>query len=119
MENPQNIWQMIFLHLKESKINVNSPGMKNGICKEPYVVVKSNGSAKHVGISTMDNLYSVMCYVPVEKYSKLEEYVKEVKRVMKGLEPTVKYDNYETPSYYDESVKAHMISIEYKNYRKK
>lgn len=111
-------WQDIFLHLKEVGFDVYSPGIKVGECTEEYIVVKNDGSSKHPTVSSDNDLYAVMCYVPKENYSRLEPMVQEVKKVMKGLEPMILPYGSQTPSYYDDSYKAHMISIEYKNYKK-
>ena len=59
-----------------------------------------------------------MCYVPKTQYSKLEPLVQRVKKAMKGLEPLIVPYGSQTPSYYDDGLKAHMISIEYVNYKK-
>lgn len=53
------------------------------------------------------------------RYRKGGGVVQEVKKAMKALEPMILPYGSQTPSYYDDSVKAHMISIEYKNYKKK
>lgn len=111
-------WQDIFLHLKKAGFDVYSPGMKTGECTEEYIVVKNDGSSKHPTVSSDNDLYAVMCYVPKESYSRLEPMVQEVKKAMKGLEPMILPYGSQTPSYYDDSYKAHMISIEYKNYKK-
>ena len=111
-------WQDIFMHLKKAGFDVYSPGTKTGECTSEYLVVKNNGSSKHASFSTDVDLYTVMCYVPKEKYSSLEPLVQRVKNSMKGLEPMIKPYGSQTPSYYDDSYKAHMISIEYKNYKK-
>lgn len=111
-------WQDIFTHLKKAGFDVYSPGMKIGECTSEYLVVKNDGSSKHISFSTDVDLYAVMCYVPKEKYSSLEPLVQRVKNSMKGLEPMIKPYGSQTPSYYDDSYKAHMISIEYKNYKK-
>lgn len=111
-------WQDIFLHLKKAGFDVYSPGMKTGECTKEYIVVKNDGSTKHLSFSTDNDLYAVMCYVPKENYSRLEPMVQEVKKAMKGLEPMILPYGSQTPSYYDDSYKAHMISIEYKNYKK-
>lgn len=111
-------WQDIFLHLKKEGFDVYSPGIKVGECTEEYIVVKNDGSSKHPTVSSDNDLYAVMCYVPKESYSRLEPMVQEVKKVMKGLEPMILPYGSQTPSYYDDSYKAHMISIEYKNYKK-
>lgn len=111
-------WQDIFAHLKKAGFDVYSPGVKVGECTSEYLVVKNDGSSKHLSFSTDVDLYAVMCYVPKEKYSSLEPLVQRVKSSMKELEPMIKPYGSQTPSYYDDSYKAHMISIEYKNYKK-
>ena len=111
-------WQDIFLHLKKAGFDVYSPGTKVGECTKEYIVVKNDGSSKHPTVSSDNDLYAVMCYVPKENYSRLEPMVQEVKKEMKGLEPMILPYGSQTPSYYDDSYKAHMISIEYKNYKK-
>lgn len=111
-------WQDIFLHLETLGFEVYPPGIKAGECTSQYIVVKNDGSARHAGISTDDDFYAVMCYVPRDAYSSLEPMVQSVKKAMKGLEPMILPYGSQTPSFYDDSVKAHMISIEYKNYKK-
>lgn len=114
----QSRWEDIFNCLKKNGFDVQSPGMAVGECISPYVVVKNDGSTTHSGFSTDVALYAVMCYVPKKAYSKLEPLVQSVKKAMVELEPMLKQYGQETPSYYDDSVKAHMVSIEYKNYKK-
>ncbi len=111
-------WQDIFLHLQSAGFDVYSPGVKTGECMAEYIVVKNDGSTRHVNFSTDVDLYAVMCYVPKEKYSTLEQLIQKVKKSMKGLEPMIRPYGSQTPSYYDDSVKAHMVSIEYQNYKK-
>lgn len=111
-------WQDIFTHLKKAGFDVYSPGMKTGECISEYLVVKNDGSSKHISFSTDVDLYAVMCYVPKEKYSSLEPFVQRVKNSMKGLAPMITPYGSQSPSYYDDSLKAHMVSIEYKNYKK-
>lgn len=111
-------WQDIFLHLKKQGFDVYSPGVKVGECISEYLVVKNDGSSKHQNFSTDVDMYAVMCYVPKNKYSSLEPLVQKVKNAMKELEPMILPYGSQTPSYYDDSVKAHMVNIEYKNYKK-
>lgn len=111
-------WQDIHLHLKQAGFDVYSPGIKAGDCTKAYVVLKNDGSTKHISFSTDIDLYSIMCYVPKSKYSELEVMVQEIKRVMKELQPMILPYGSQAPSYYDDSYKAHMISIQYKNYKK-
>ncbi len=111
-------WQDIFMCLKNQGYDVYSPGMKTGECTSEYLVVKNDGSSKHLSFSTNVDLYAVLCYVPKDKYSSLETFVQRVKSSMKELEPMILPYGSQTPSYYDDSLKAHMVSIEYKNYKK-
>lgn len=111
-------WQDIFSHLKNTGFDVYSPGMKTGDCISPYVVVKNDGSSKMASFSTDNDLYSIMCYVPRDAYSQLEVFIQSVKQAMKDLRPMILPYGMQTPSYYDDAFKAHMVSIEYKNYKK-
>lgn len=111
-------WQDIFIHLQKAGFDVYPPAVKVGECTSEYIVVKNDGSSQHIGISTDDDLYAVMCYVPKMSYSSLEPLVQRVKKAMKGLEPMILPYGSQTPSYYDDSYKAHMVSIQYKNYKK-
>ena len=88
-------WQDLYLHLQKSGFDVYAPGMKLGTeCSEPY----------------LEN--------PTLLYSKLDEFVQRVKRAMKFAEPMFYPTGAQTPSYYDDSIKAHMVSLTYKNYKK-
>lgn len=111
-------WQDIFLHLKSAGFDVYPPAVKLGECESKYIVIKNDGSTRHLGISTDDDFYAVMCYVPKQAYSSLEPFIQQVKQTMKGLEPMILPYGNQSPSYYDDSVKAHMISIQYVNYKK-
>lgn len=117
-ECKESRWQDIFLHLKNQGFDVYSPGIKVGECVSEYLVVKNDGSSKHPSFSTNIDLYAVMCYVPKNRYSSLETLVQRVKDSMKELEPMILPYGSQTPSYYDDSLKAHMVSVEYKNYKK-
>lgn len=116
-EYAQSRWQDIFRCLGD-KFDVYPPGVKTGDCLAPYIVVKNDGSTQHTSFSTDVDLYAVMVYVPKQAYSTLEPLVQEVKEKMKELRPMILPYGMQTPSYYDDSVKAHTISIEYKNYKK-
>ncbi len=108
----------LYQHLKDNGFDVYMPAIKSGECTSPYIVIKNDGGTKHSSFSSNVDLYSIMCYVPKQSYSKLEPLVQSVKTAMKDLVPLFHPNGQETPSYYDDSVKAHMVSIEYKNYKK-
>ena len=111
-------WQDICDHLLACGFAVYAPSTKMGDCTSEYIVVRNDGSTRNTNASTDNDLYAVMCYVPKMRYSTLEPMVQRVKAAMKGLEPMIVPYGNQTPSYYDDSVKAHMVSIEYKNYKK-
>lgn len=111
-------WGDIYNQLKADGFDVYSPGIKAGDCRSPYVVVKISSSTKHTSFSTDVALYDVMCYVPKQSYSKLEPYVRSVRESLKKLEPMILPYGQIQPSYYDDTFKAHMVSIMYKNYKK-
>lgn len=116
-KHEQSRWQDIYKHLKKEGFDVYSPGTKVGECLKPYVVPKDNGVSKNPNFSTNNHLYSLMCYVPKDNYSYLEIYVEKVKKSMEKLRPMIMYNDTHSPSFLDDEVKAHMVSVEYKNYR--
>lgn len=111
-------WQNIYKHLSECGLDVYSPGQHQGECTSPYVVVKDAGTNPLGNFSSTQTLYDVMCYVPKDKFSTLEPYVKHVKTCMRGLYPAIIPVNFETASFLDDTVKGHMISVQYRNNRK-
>ena len=111
-------WQDIYDCLATHDFNVFSPGIKVGECTEKYVVVRYDGSSRHTKFSTDVDTYSVLCYVPKKAYSELEPFVASVQDAMKDLMPMIKPNGNRTPSYYDDTYKAHMVSISYTNYKK-
>ena len=109
----------IFLHLKSKGYDVYSPGVKVGDCTSKYIVVKNDGSNAHPFASSDVAQYAVMCYVPQLRYSEIEPFVQSVKKDMIELYPMIIPYGFESPSYYDDTYKAHMVSISYKNYKKR
>lgn len=111
-------WQDIYLHLKNKGFEVYAPEQKTGDCTSPYLVIKNDGSYNHVNFSTDRDMYAIYCYVPKMRYSELEPLVQKVKAAMRELYPMIQYYGQQLPSYYDDTVKAHYIGIEYENYKK-
>lgn len=111
-------WQDIFIKLKEKGIEVYPPEVKTGECTRPYVVVKSAGRATPAEVSSSQDLYDLMCYVPGKEYSKLEGFVDSVEESMDELFPMIRSNHFRTASFYDDMVKAHMVSTQYVNWKK-
>ena len=112
-------WQDLYLFLASKGYDVYTPGQKEGECFSKYIVIKYAGSAKADMISSRRDLYDLILYVPKANYSQLESFVQQVISDMKEIEPLfMPYDNQQDTSYFDDSVKAHFVSIVYMNYKK-
>lgn len=108
----------VYDYLKQKSFDVYTPGQHEGECVTPYVVVKGGGMNQAGNYSSNQYLYDVMCYVPKNKYTFLEEYVESVEDAMRELEPMILPMHFQTSPFYDDSVKGHMVSIQYCNYRR-
>lgn len=117
----KTVWERIFDALSSHGIEVYPPANKTGECKAEYVVVKNDGAAQKGTFSTQVNYYTVMLYVPANKYTRLERFKAEVKAIFStDLYPMLMPTGQETPDFYDDGVKAHMVSILYRvNIREK
>lgn len=105
-------------HLTNNGYDVYYPAQKTGECRAPYVVVKDEGLTQFQQFSSDIRLYAIMCYVPFVRFGDLEPMVDRVKWIMKSKYPLFVSTRSETPSFYDDSVKAYMISIQYRNAKK-
>lgn len=110
--------QDIYLRLKDKGFDVYFPAQKLGECTSPYVVVRDATTSQVSGISSTVTYYDILCYVPGHQFSILETFVDSVKDAMRTLSPMIKPTYSQTQSFYDEKINAHMISVQYKNYRK-
>jgi hypothetical protein len=108
----------IYSNLADNGIDVYSPAQHEGECTSPYVVVKDAGVTRYQQFSSVQALYDIMCYVPKNRFTELEKYVGRVKEIMKRLEPMIMPTHTELASFYDDTVNGHMVSIQYRNYRK-
>lgn len=111
-------WQDIFNHLKNEGFDVYPPATHKGECISKYIVLKSTSKNRINNLSSVSQQYDLLLYVPKNEYSKLEEFVNGVESSMKKLEPMIKPLYSQTSPYYDDSIKGHMVSIQYKNSRK-
>ncbi len=108
----------IYKHLQKSGFEVYFPGQKQTECKKPYIVIKDAGTVQYNTYSSTQTTYYVMCYMPREHFTKLEQFVTDVKEAMKELQPMIMPLYTETASFYDDSVKAYMISVSYRIMKK-
>lgn len=113
------IWKDIYTHLKDEGFDVYSPQQNIGFCNYNFIVIRTGTVSNLVGTSSNMCYYDIMCYVPENSYSELDEFVKEVKASLLKIYPMIRYADMETPAYFDETAKGHMISLQYVNYKKK
>ena len=114
----KEVSKQIYDLLKQNNFDVYFPSQHKGECISKYVVIKHDGAYQPLTVSSERPIYTIMCYVPEQSYPGLESFVLEIKRIMKSVFPLVMYAGNETPSYYDDSVKGHMISFQYYGTRK-
>ena len=112
-------WSDIFTCLQQAGYDVYPPATKEGECTQPYLVVKDAGVTEHASISSNIALFDIMVYMPRNQYSKLENYVKGVQQAMDALFPMIRPTHFVTASFFDDTVKGWMQSIQYQNYQKK
>jgi len=103
--------------LKGHGIEVKSPGVEYGDVITKFVVVNYYGASSLGSFSSEQVVYDLDVYVPQKRYSELEPFIFEVKQAMEDLRPMLKLNGYESPSYYDDSIKGHVVTIEYSMYR--
>lgn len=116
MEAEKTVWELIFETLQRHGIEIYPPAMKTGECKKEYVVIKGDGSSQIGALSSEVRYYTFMLYVPKNMYNQLEKFKQVVKSIVAtDLNPMLMPTGQETPDFYDDTVKAHMVSITYRN----
>lgn len=108
----------IFMHLKKRGFEVYLSGIKTGECTSKYVVVKESVMSQVPNRSSVVQYYDVLCYVPQNTPSQLALFLDEAAECMKGLQPMIMPTYQRTEPFFDDSVKAYMSSMTYRNYRK-
>lgn len=98
--------------------DVYFPGQKTDEAKTPYIVVRDEGGSRLQQYSSWLYLYSLLVFVPYVRFGDLEPLVERVKQEMKEMQPMIMPTHFQTPSFPDDAVKAHMISVQYRNVRK-
>lgn len=112
----KTMWERIADALKLHGISVFPPATKVGECEKEYVVVKADGSSQIGTLSSEVHYYTVLIYVPRNTFTRLEKFKKEIKDIFAtDLYPMLMPTGSETPDFYDDTVKAHMVSITYRN----
>lgn len=110
----------IYLYLKSQGVNAYLPAHHTGECLTRYTVVRPSLGAKVEGYSTFYQSYQLLMYVPREEGSQIEVYVEQVRDAMRPLQRQLmlRETYFRAMPYYEDSVKAYMVDLEYRLYRK-
>ena len=107
------MFKEIYKHLKLKGFNVYSIGQHEGICNEPYLVIKENGESEIAGTNLSNDIVEILIYYPKGSYSTLEDYRTKVKDIMKDLSKLRRVVN-PSPTIIDDDKKAYMTSFYYR-----
>ena len=112
-----NVWKITQKALIDAGIDTYPPAQKTGDCKDFYVVLKDDGASQIGSFSSERHFYTLLCYAPRKKYSQLLDFVERCKKVMAEapIYPMLMPTGTQTPSFFDDSFNAYMISVQYRN----
>ena len=106
------MFKEIYKHLKSKGLNVYSIGQHQGICKDPYFVIKDNGESEVAGTNLSYDTIEILIYYPIGQYSALEGQINVLKQYMKELAKLRRVMN-PSPTVIDDDKKAYMTSLYY------
>ena len=112
------VWDLVANELQNNGIDVYPPDVHEGDCTSPYCVFKDGGSTITGLLSTQTDLYTLLCYVPRQQYTLMKEYTEKCKNAVQSLAPMVMPTGKETETFYDDTVKGYMKSVQYRNHRR-
>lgn len=110
------MFETIYKHLVANDFDCYSIGQHEGDCKKEYIVIKNN-TPRSLSGTLLEEEAELLLYYPLGKYSKVSDFIESVKEAMEGLT----YENNLTPYpiVVDDSKKAYMTILSYKNTREK
>lgn len=106
------LWDKTFKYLKSKGFDVYPPSTKIGECKNDYIVLKGDVTAPALNFSSEYHYYLIICYS--KTYSDVLRLVDNIKHAMNEYSPNMMPTGIENPPYWDDEVKAHMVSIQYR-----
>ena len=112
------MFTQIYRHLKDNGFDVYSIGQHEGICTNPYIVIKENGESEIVGTSLTNDIVELLVYYPLGAYSKLNEYKQSTLYVMKFLKGIRRVIE-PMPTVIDDDKKAYMTSFTFRKIKTK
>lgn len=112
-------WKDLYKFLESKGYDVYAPGEHLGDCLSSYVVLRYAGAVQLPNVSSRQDLYDIMVYVPQGKYSALEETVQKLITDLKEIKPLfMPYDMQQDQSVFDSANNGHYVILTYCNYKK-
>ena len=108
----------LYTYLKGRGFDVYSIGQHQGICTNPYIVIKENGESYIAGTSLTNDVIELLIYYPIGKYSSLECYKKDILNSMRNIKGVRRIFE-GVPTIIDNDKKAYMTSFSYRKIRMK
>jgi hypothetical protein len=112
------MFEELYKHLKLKGFGVYSIGQHEGICTEPYLVIKEMGTTSTLEKNVNKELVEVYVYYPKGRYSSVRTYLDEVESSMneiKGIEPAYQ----PTPILIDDDKQAYFTRLSYEKKKKR
>lgn len=109
-----SVYEKVYDKLEADNFSVFPPNTHVGDVTDEYVVLGDGGRYQAGSNSSQTVLIDVMCYVPGNRFTDLDEYANLIKGSINELFPLVIPTGNETQAFYDESIKGWMKSVEYR-----
>ena len=106
------LWDKTYKYLKDKGLDVYPPSTKQGECKKDYIVLKGDVTSQALNFSSEYHYYLVLSYS--KTYTGVLKLVDKVKHYMNEYAPNMMPTGIENPPYWDDSVKAFMVSVQYR-----
>lgn len=112
------MFEQIYKYLKLKGFDVYSIGQHEGICSDPYLVIKENGESEIAGTNLSNDVVEILIYYPIGSYSTLEDYCINLKDSMKEISKLRRVLN-PSPTIIDDDKKAYMTSYYYRKIKQR
>lgn len=116
-ETKPTVIEQTFDCLKNHELETYAPGQHIGDCVSEYVVVQDAGNVNTTNNRVKTKTINVLCYVPANRYFRLEYLKEQVLDALRELYPMLIETGNESAAIFDTSVNGWTQSIEYENFR--
>ncbi len=112
------MFQNIYKQLKENGFNVYSVGQHNGLCEEPYIVIREGGDIPYSNLQITYSIIDIIVFYPIGRYSEVFGYVKSVREALKEIKE-LKCSDEVTALVVDHEVKAYTCGVKYQIFKRR